>query len=104
MLGKAIRKPLVQSFNHIMPSKDWQVAESTQFLKTANVVVMNVCDEQSIEMSITSAQNLLTEVGTTVYQDAGGLRLNECRTAQTLVVRVCTATRIALAAYGWHAT
>ena len=102
VLCKAIGKAAVQSSYHIMASIDREVAETTQLLKTAYVVVVDVSNEQRIEVSVASAENLLTKVGSTVYQDALAAPLNQCRLPQTLVTRVARTTHLALAPYLWH--
>ena len=70
----------------------------------AHVVVVGVGDEDAVNLAEGLRHDLLTKVGTTVDEQSRLLRLDECRAAQTLVVRVGAATGIALAADGGHAT
>ena len=76
----------------------------TDIVHAAHVVVVGVGDEDAVNLAEGLRHDLLTEVGATVDEQARLGSLNECRTALALVVRVGTATGIALATNGGHAT
>ncbi len=78
----------MQSINHVTAGVDWTIAKTTQLLQTTNMIIMNMSDEQSIKMGVTSAQNLLAEVGTTVYHYALATPFQQGRLPQALVARV----------------
>ena len=102
MLGKAIGKALVQGFYHVTTGIDREVAVSSQLLKTANVVVVDVGEKQAIKMRVTCSQYLLAKVGTAVYQDALPLPFHQRRLTQPLVVQVSGTAHLAPASYLRH--
>ena len=107
MFGKAVWQHLKHALTSNGVSIDIDFAKltiGTDIVHAAHVVVVGVGDEDAINLAEGLRHDLLTEVRTTVDKQARLGGLDECRTAQALVVRVGTATGIALAANGRHAT
>ena len=65
---------------------------------------MGVGNQDAVNLSERLIHNLLTEIGTAVDEQSCLFGLDECRTAQTLVLCVRTAARVALASDSRHAT
>ena len=107
MLGKAVWQHLKHALTSNGVSIDIDFAKltiGTDIVHAAHVVVVGVGDEDAINLAEGLRHDLLTEVRTTVDEQARLGSLDECRTAQALVVRVSAATGIALATDGGHAT
>jgi len=88
MLGKAVSQPALQGINNITTSKDGHILKSSQFLKSTNVIVMNVSNENCIKLGASHAQVLLAKVRATVNQDVLATVMHQRRLAQTLITRV----------------
>ena len=107
MFGKAVWQHLKHALTSNGVSIDIDFAKLTigaDIVHAAHVVVVGVGDEDAINLAEGLRHDLLTEVRTTVDKQARLGGLDECRTAQALVVRVSAATGIALATDGGHAT
>ena len=107
VLGKAVWQHLEHALtgNGVGIDIDFaKLAIGTDIVHAAHVVVVGVGDEDAVNLAEGLRHDLLTEVGATVDEQSRLLRLDECRAAQALVVRVGAATGIALAADGGHAT
>ena len=81
-----------------------EMAVRAQVVHASHMVVVVVGDEYAVNLSERLGENLFTEVGTAVDEQACGMRFYERRTAKTLVVRVGAAANFALAAYYWYTT
>lgn len=81
-----------------------KLAVRPDIVHSAHVVVVGMGDEYAVNLTERLHHDLLAEVWTAVNEQARAVGLDECRTAQTLVVRVGAATCVALAADGRHAT
>ena len=81
-----------------------ELTVGSDVIHAAHVVVVGVGDKDAVYLSEGLRHNLLSEVRSAVYEQARGLRFDECRTAQPLVVWVRAGTSMTLAADGWHAT
>jgi hypothetical protein len=68
------------------------------------MVVVGMRDENGIYTPERLIHDLLTEVGTAVYEQARVLGLHECRSTESLVARVATLADLALAADGGDST
>ena len=61
-------------------------------------------DQNTVDLPERLWQNLLTEIRAAINEQAGLFRLHQHRATGTLILRVCTLTDLALAAYHWHTT
>ena len=107
VLGKAVRQHLEHASAGYGVGIDidfTKLAIGTDIVHAAHVVVVGVGDEDAVNLAEGLRHDLLTEVGATVDEQARLFRLDECRAAQALVVRVGAAAGIALAADGGHTT
>ena len=107
VLGKAVWQHLEHALAGYGVGIDIDFAKltiGTDVVHAAHVVVVGVGDEDAVNLAEGLRHDLLTEVWATVDEQSRLLRLDECRTAQALVVRVGAAAGIALAADGGHAT
>ena len=68
------------------------------------MVVVGVGNEDAINLAEGLRHDLLTEIGAAVDKQSCSVCLQECRTAQALVVGIGAGASVALAADGWHAT
>ena len=107
VFGKAIGQHLEHSLagKRVGIDVDFaKLAVGPYIVHSPHVVVVGMCDEDAVNLAERMRHDLRAEVGTAVDEQSRLFRLNECRTAQALVVRVGAATGIALAADGGHAT
>ena len=80
-------------------SKD---AVGAQVVKSSDVIVVFVSDEDCVKRFKFDVQHLLAKVGAAVYEQARSVCLDEGRGAQSLVFVVGGGADIAGAAYLWH--
>ena len=107
VLCKAVWQHLEHALTSYRVSIDIDFAKlaiGTDVVHTAHVVVMGVGNEDAVNLAEGLWHDLLTEIGATVDEQSRLFSLDECRAAQALVVRVGTATGIALTADGGYAT
>ena len=107
VLGKAVWQHLEHALTGQRVGIDIDFAElavRSYVVHAPHVVVVGMGDEDAVNLTEGLRHDLLAEVGPAVDEQACGIGLDECRTAQTLVVRVSTAARMATAADGRHAT
>ena len=107
MLGKTVGQHLEQSAAGRGVGIDIDFAKlavGTHIVHTAHVVVVGMGDEDAVNAPEGQWHDLLTEVGTAVNEQARPWCLDECRTAQSLVVGVGTGAGVALTADGGYAT
>ena len=76
----------------------------TNVVHATHMVVVGMGDENSVNLAERLRHNLLAEVWTTVDEQSRLFSLYECRTTQSLIMRVGTTTRIAVATDSGHAT
>ena len=76
----------------------------SDIVHTTHVVVMGVRDEDAVDATEGLRHDLLAEVGPAVDEQSCLLRLQQCRTAQALVVGIGAGARPTATAYRRHAT
>ena len=106
VLSKAVRQHLEHTLTCQRVGIDIDFAElaiRADVVHASHVVVVGMGDEDAVNLAEGLRHDLLSEVRPAVDEQACGLRLNECRTAQALVVRVRAGTCMTLAADGRHA-
>ena len=106
ILGETIWQSLTKAIDYILTGIDGEMAVETigtQVVDAADVVVMDVCQQQGINMVVGGTEHLLTEVGPAIDEDAFATISDNGRGAQTIVTRVGRATYLAIAAQRWYA-
>ena len=93
MFGKAVGDMFVKPFGNISSAIERETgifAVWTQVVSTANVVVVDVCDECGIQVcSLIITEHLNVEIRTAVYNDIFAVILNESGSTQAFVFWVC---------------
>jgi hypothetical protein len=107
MFSKAIWQHLEHPLtgNRVSINVDFaKLAIGPDIIHTTHVVVVCMRDEYAIDTTERVWHNLLSEIRSTIDEQPGTFRLDESRTAQTLIVRVWAGACVALTANGWDAT
>lgn len=107
VLGKTIRQHLQHRLTGLRVGIDVDLTKltvRTDIIHTPHVVVMGMGDEDTVDATERKRHDLLAEVWTAVNEQTRGFRLDQRRTAQSLVVRVRTRTGVTPAPDGWYAT
>jgi hypothetical protein len=90
----------MEGVNHILLGIDGKVflmAIRAQVVKTSHVVIVDVCEQQRVEATITGAKHLRAKVGTAVNEQIHATITHDGRGAQPHVARVAGMTHVALA-------
>ena len=101
VLGEAVRQPLAQAVDDILTGIDREMvveAIGTEVVDAADMVVVDVCQQEGIDMVVGGTEHLLAEVGAAVDEDAFAAIAHDGRGAQTIVARISRATYFAIAA------
>ena len=107
MLGKTVGQHLQHSFTGYRVSIDIHLTEltiGTDIVHASHVVVMGMGNQDAVNLAEGLRHDLLTEIRATVNEQARRWRFKKHRTTQSLVVRVGTATGIALTPDSRYAT
>lgn len=107
MICETIRHVVVQSVHSGAIAVNINVAKpaiGSQVVDASHMVVMYMCEEHAVYLSVWLAENLLAEVGPTVDEQTRGGCLQQCRCACAMVTRVSASAHLALASYHGHAT
>jgi hypothetical protein len=102
---KAVRQHLKHGLLGLRVGIDIDLAKLAirpYIVHSTHVVVMRMGDEDAVNLPEGLRQNLLSEIRATVYEQASGIALHQCRTAQALVLGVLALTHLALATDDWH--
>ena len=102
---KAVGQSSVQTIGDLFlcVDADWFVqAVWAKVFDASDVVVVDVCNKDSIDAPIGCSENLLTEVGTAIYQNRFALCAQNRRSSQASVVRVGRCADVASASNLWH--
>ena len=100
VFGKAVRQGLQHGLARQGVGIDIDFAKlavGPDIVHAAYVVVVGMGDEDAVNLAEGLRHDLLAKVGTAINEQPRGLRLDQCRTAQALVVDVGTAASVALA-------
>ena len=73
-------------------------AIGTEVVDAADMVVVDVCQQEGIDMVVGGTEHLLAEVGAAVDEDAFAAIAHDGRGAHTIVARISRATYFAIAA------
>ena len=103
MLGKAVRHAVAQVAGHVGLAPDRErhgVAVRAQVVDAADVVVVAVRNQQSVEVWRSLQQNLLPEVGAAVDEEpVAAWSRHQSRSPEPLVARVSRGAHLAPASY-----
>ena len=105
MIGEAIGKIVLHSLHGLTVGKDVDVAQHAvrpQIVESAHMIVVLMGEQQAVYLPERLRQELHTNVGATVEEDPRGVALDECRTAEPLVVGILAAAYLAAATYNGH--
>lgn len=107
IFAEAVRHLLIQIVEHIAACKNGEmrravVAIRAKVVDAANVVVVGVGDDESIEVMVRRPQHLRTEIRSAINQYGFTFGAHNCRSTKSLVVLVARAAYPAFAAYLRH--
>ena len=106
ILSKTVWQSLTKAIDYILTGIDGEMAVETigtQVVDAADVVVVDVRQQERIDMVVGGTEHLLAKVGTAIDEDAFATISDNGRGAQTIVTRVGRATYLAIAAQRWYA-
>ena len=73
-----------------------KLTETSQIVDTTHMVVMDMRNQHTIQLAERNTQKLLTDIRTSIYQNAGTLRLYHRRTAQTVIPWIPAAAHLTI--------
>ena len=73
-----------------------KLTETSQIVDTTHMVVMDMRNQHTIQLAERNTQELLTDIRTCIYQNAGTLRLYHRRTAQAVIPWIPAAAHLTI--------